>query len=65
MNGPIVGLPGVEISGGPRLLNFQKDSLGSNVDILPGSLFFSICIDDDTVKPVLRGHHWDKEKMTL
>jgi hypothetical protein len=38
MNGPIVGLPGVEISGGPRLLNFQKDSLGSNVDILPGSL---------------------------
>jgi hypothetical protein len=30
-------LTGVEISGGPRLLNFQKDSLGSNVDIPPDS----------------------------
>ena len=29
--------------GGQRLLNFQRDSLGSNVDIPPGSLFFSIC----------------------
>jgi hypothetical protein len=28
---------GVEISGGPRLLNFQKDFLGSNVDIPPRS----------------------------
>jgi hypothetical protein len=30
---------GVEISSGLRLLNFQKNSLGSNVDIPPGSLF--------------------------
>jgi hypothetical protein len=38
---------GVKISGGPRLLYFQKDSLGSNVDIPPGSLFlfFSICVN--------------------
>jgi hypothetical protein len=34
---------GVEISSGLRLLNFQKNSLGSNVDIQPGSLFFGIC----------------------
>ena len=36
-------MSGVEISGGPRLLFFQNNSLGSNADFPPGSLCFSIC----------------------
>jgi hypothetical protein len=25
----------------------------------------TVYLDSSTVKPVLRGHHWDKEKMAL